>query len=116
VVYAVQGQFAFRNAARRDAVMQNVQTRLAAEAKWGETTTQAVNPSGQGGAVEITDPTLIVEVRFTTDAARDSFWNDVIAFMGGGVNGPVAGSSIWQHDCPHDGAGGPCVVSQRRDY
>jgi hypothetical protein len=116
VVYAVQGRFGFNNAARRDGVMSNVQTRLAQEVKWGVTTTQKVEPGGAGpGAV--TSPTMIVEVRFTTVAARESFWNDVIAFMGTGVNGPVVGSFIQKHDCPHDGANpGPCVVSDRRDY
>ena len=116
MVYAVQGQFGFRNTARRDAVMNNVQTRLSAEVTWGITTTQAINPSGTGPGT-VTDPSMRVEVRFTTDAARDSFWNDVIAFMGGGVNGPVTGSFIQQHDCPHDGVNpAPCVISERRDY
>ena len=60
---------------------------------------------------------MAVEVRFTTAAARDSFWNDVVAFMGTGLNGPVAGSYIQRHDCGHDGAAPePCVVGERLDY
>lgn len=93
--------------------MNNVQTRLASEAQWGQSAVVAIEP----GAPGITDPSMSVEVRFTTDAARDSFWNDVIAFMGTGVNGPVTGSYIQQHDCPHDDVNPlPCVISERRDY
>lgn len=110
MVYAVQGHFGFRNTARRDAVMNNVQTRLASEVKWGVTTTQAITTMAG-------DPGMVVEVRFTTDAARDSFWNDVIAFMSTGINGPTTGSYIQQHDCPHDGVNPePCVISERQDY
>lgn len=112
MVYAVQGVFGFTNEARRDGVMQNVQTRLSQEITWGETITRALDPMGR-----MTDPSMVVEVRFTTDAARDSFWNDVIAFMGTGLNGPVSGSYIQQHDCPHDELdASPCVISERRDY
>lgn len=112
MVYAVQGVFGFRNAARRDGVMQNVQTRLSTEVTWGETTTQALEPDG----LRIFDPSMIVVVRFETDAARDSFWTDVIAFMGTGTNGPTTGSYIQQHDCSHDGVAEPCVISERIDY
>jgi hypothetical protein len=110
MVYAVQGFFGFRNITRRDAVMQNVQTRLAQEITWGEVTTQALTTM-EG------DPGMTVEVRFTTAEARDLFWTDVIAFMGTGLNGPVAGSYIDQHDCPHDGTVGRlCLVRSRIDY
>ena len=112
MVYAVQAQVGFRNTSRRDQVMQTVQTRLTTEVKWGQTTTQAIT-------TEAGDPGMIVEVRFAEEAARDSFWTDVVAFMGTGINGPVtdAGSFIQQHDCPHDGTNPlPCVVSERIDY
>ena len=99
MVYAVQGFFGFRNTARRDAVMGNVQTRLAQEVTWGEVSTQAIDAEP---GMRITNPSMMVEVRFSTDAARDSFWNDVVAFMGTGINGPVVGSYIQQHDCSHD--------------
>jgi hypothetical protein len=113
MVYAVQGWFGFQNEARRDAVMQNVQTRLEQEITWGETVTRAIPPMPPRSP----DPAMAVEVRFTTDAARDAFWTDVIAFMGTGVNGPVTGSYIQQHDCPHDeGNPAPCVISERIDY
>jgi hypothetical protein len=90
--------------------MSNVQTRLTAEVKWGETTTQPLTTLAG-------DPAMVVEVRFTTEAARDSFWTDVVAFMGTGVNGPVTGSFIQRHQCPHDQTPPvPCVVSERIDY
>lgn len=114
MVYAVQGFFGFRNTARRDAVMQNVQTRLTTEITWGEVIT---TPIEADPGMRITNPSMFVEVRFTTDAARDSFWTDVIAFLGTGVNGPVTGSYIQQHDCPHDeGQISDCVISNRIDY
>ena len=112
-VYAVQGYFGFRNATRRNAVMQNVQTRLSTEVTWGEVVTTPVEPMPP----RATDPSMAVEVRFETDAARDAFWADVVAFMGTGLNGPTTGSYIQQHDCPHDEAEPqPCVISERIDY
>ena len=114
MVYAVQGIFFFRNAARRDAVMQNVQTRLSTEITWGDTITMALP---LGTPPRTTDPGMSVDVRFTTDAARDSFWTDVIAFLGTGINGPTVSSYIQQHDCRHDEANPPeCVVGERVDY
>jgi hypothetical protein len=116
-VYAVQGTVGFRNAARRDSVMQTVQNRLSQEVTWGETTTQAVVVEAGGRNAGRPDPGMIVEVRFTTATARDAFWDDVVAYMGGGINGPVTGSFIQKHDCPHDGPSPtPCVVSERIDY
>lgn len=115
MVYAVQGFFSFRNEARRDGVMQNVQTRLSTEITWGETITTSIPPS-----TRYPDPSMSVEVRFTTVEARNSFWNDVIEFMGTGLNGPVTGSYITRHDCAHDGWEDirlpECVISERVDY
>lgn len=112
MVYAVQGFFGFRNEARRDGVMQNVQTRLSTEVTWGETVTQAIPLGGR-----FIDPSMTVAVRFSDILARDAFWDDVIAFMGTGLNGPVTGSYIARHDCAHDELeSGPCRASDRRDY
>jgi hypothetical protein len=48
-----------------------------------------------------------------TRAEQESFWNDALAAVGSGVNGPVAGSRIYRHDCPHDEAQPePCVVAE----
>jgi hypothetical protein len=111
MVYAVQGWWGFQNEARRDGVMQNVQTRLSTEVTWGTTVTEPRDPT-----TKFPYPAMLVEVRFATAAARDSFWTDVIAFMGTGTNGPVVGSYIQRHDCPHDQAPADCIISERRDY
>lgn len=112
MVYAVQGTFGFRNTARRNAVMSNTQTRIAQEVTWGEVVATAVNPGWR-----VADPSMVIEVRFATDTARDGFWTDVLEFMGTGVNGPTTGSHIEQHDCPHDQSDpGLCVISERIDF
>jgi hypothetical protein len=112
MVYAVNGFFGFRNAARRDGVMQNVQTRLTQEITWGETITQAIDPSPR-----LPDPSMSIEVRFPTEYERNTFWDDVVAFMGTGANGPVVGSYIAKHNCRHDESYSPgCVIQERIDY
>lgn len=100
MVYAVQAIVGFRNSARRDTVMGNVQTRLQQNVPWGVTTvrTTQLRPSG--------DPAFYAEVRFNTKAEQDAFWADLIAAFGSGVNGPTTGSEWWRHDCGHDGASG----------
>lgn len=110
MVFAVQAFLAFRNTARRDLISSNIQTRLAQNVPWGTTErTDSVSAAG--------DPAVTLTVRFQTQAEADSFWADVQAAVGTGLNGPVAGSSIWRHDCPHDQQQpGPCVVSDRVDW
>lgn len=106
MVFAVQAAVAFRNTARRDSVLQNVEVRLAQTVPWGETTTQTYT-------TEAGDPAFGVTVRFLTKAEQDSFWADLQAGLGTGVNGPVAGSRIWRHDCPHDEGLGSCTVGEQ---
>jgi hypothetical protein len=110
VVYAVQADLAFQNAARRNQISSTIQTRLAQTTPWGEVVRQDYT-NGEGS------PAVVLEVRFTTQGEQESFWNDALAFVGTGVNGPVAGSTIYRHDCPHDEADPtPCVVSERVDF
>lgn len=110
MVYAVQAMVGFRNTARRDAVMGNVQTRLAQDVPWGEVTL-APGPLPTG------DPAFYAEVRFNTKAEQQAFWTDLQAAFGSGVNGPVVGSSAWTHDCEHDQVGpGPCITAERVDF
>lgn len=110
MVYAVQGLLAFQNAARRNTVSSTIQTRLAQNVPWGGAT--RVDGTTQAG-----DPSVNLTVRFQTQAEADSFWADVQAAVGTGVNGPVVGSYIQRHDCPHDqGSGSACVISQRVDW
>jgi hypothetical protein len=111
VVYAVHGQFGFRNANRRNAVMANVQAQLEQKNLWGDTIMgEITSPSG--------DPGMLVETRFVDQAERDAFWNDLVAYLGGGVNGPTTGSFIRQHDCTHDDEQPTetCVVNVRIEY
>jgi hypothetical protein len=111
VVYAVQASFEFRNTARRDGVAGNVQTRLAQTVRWGETVVS--KGTSDAGA----DVMLFVTVRFTTRAEQEAFWNDALAFVGTGINGPVTGSFMQRHDCPHDEVNpAPCVVSLKHDF
>jgi hypothetical protein len=110
VVYCVQAFLAFRNASRRDQVSDNIQTRLAQTTPWGEVTQQ--NETSDAG-----DPAVLLTVRFSAQADQESFWTDAIAAVGTGINGPVSGSAIWRHDCPHDQAQPtPCVVGERVDF
>ncbi len=102
----MQAAVGFRNAARRDTVMGNVQTRLAQNVPWGETTLRAYTT--QAG-----DPAFVCTVRFFTKAEQDSFWTDIQAAFGTGLNGPVAGSRIWRHDCPHDQGQGNCTIGEQ---
>lgn len=105
MVYVVQAGLAFRNAARRDAISSNIQARLAQTVPFGEV--DRVDWADMGG-----NPATILSVAFRTLAEADSFWADVVVFVGSGINGPVAGSSMWRHDCPRDEAQtAGCVVA-----
>lgn len=110
MVHAVQFFGAFRNTARRDAVSQNIQTRLAQNVPAGEVTRiDSVSVTG--------DPCVSLTVRFNTLAEADSFWTDLQAALGTGVNGPVVGSHATRHDCGHDQLNpAPCVIATRVDW
>jgi hypothetical protein len=110
VVFAVQAFLAFRNASRRDTISQNIQTRVAQAETWGPV--DRVDSTTFAG-----DPAVTLTVRFTTKAEADLFWTDVQAAAGTGVNGPVAGSRLWRHDCPHDQADATaCAIADSRVY
>jgi hypothetical protein len=110
VVYAIQAQLAFRNVSRRNTISGNIQTYIASKTTWG--------PVSRVDSTTLTgDPAVFLEVRFTTQAERDQAWADIQGFVGTGINGPVTGSAIYRHDCPHDEARPVlCVVSERRDW
>ena len=96
MVYAVQATVGFRNTARRNAVMNNVQTRLQQNVPFGTVVLFPRTRLGTG------DPGFELTVRFQTKAEQQAFWSVLQAAFGQGVNGPVTGSSAWTHDCPHD--------------
>lgn len=110
MVYAIQAQLGFRNAARRDAVSQNIQTYIASKTTWG--------PVGRQDYTTMAgDPAVSLEVRFTTQAEQQQAWTDIQAQVGTGINGPVSGSSIYRHDCTHDEVRPTlCVVAETRTY
>jgi hypothetical protein len=110
VVFCIQAQLAFRNAARRNTISGNIQTYIASKTTWGPVyRTDSTTEAG--------DPAVDLEVRFTTQAEQDAAWADIQGFVGTGINGPVTGSFIQRHDCPHDEERPTlCVVAERRDY
>lgn len=110
MVYCIQAQLAFQNAARRNAVSSNIQTYIASKTTWGPVgRTDYTNMAGQ--------PAVGLEVRFTTRAEQDQAWTDIQNFVGTGVNGPVTGSTIYRHDCTHDQAKPVgCVVAETRNW
>lgn len=110
MVFAVQAFLAFRNTARRDTISNTIQTRIAGVGTFGELErSDATSAAG--------DPAVALAIRFLTRAEADQFWTDVQAFVGTGVNGPVTGSYLSRHDCPHDQATrAPCAESGRVNY
>lgn len=112
MVYAIQLYLGFRNVARRDGVAGNITTKLGTSALYGTPQVDSVS-----GLRHITDPALIVTARFLTAAERDDMWTQLDTYLGTGVNGPVAGSRAWIHDCTHDGpVAGPCVMGIERAW
>jgi len=109
MVYAAQAFLIFRNTARRDGVQGNIQTKFSQSAMYG--TPEAIAITTRAG-----EPALSVTSRFINQADRDQFWADLDTFLGTGVNGPIAGSRAWTHDCPHDEAVGACVLSTERTW
>jgi hypothetical protein len=110
VVYCIQAQLAFRNAARRNAVSTNIQNYIATRTTWGPVYRNDYT-------AETGDPSVSLEVRFTTAAEQQAAWTDILNQVGTGVNGPVVGSWIDRHDCPHDQPRPfPCVFAERRAW
>src|SRR3954469_4713539 len=106
MVYAIQLAVGFRNAARRDAVAGSIAAKLTAP-QYGQPTTQNMT-------LRTGEPGLYVESRFVNQADRDALWTDLDTVLGTGLNGPVAGSRAWRHECPHDEGAGACAVAAER--
>ena len=109
MVYAVQAYLGFRNAARRDGVLGNINTKFSTTAQYG-------NPVAEPITTRAGDPGVIVECRFVNQADQQQFWAEADAAFGTGVNGPVTGSRMWMHDCPHDQGQGACVIGTERNW
>ena len=109
MVYAIQGDVFFRNAARRTNALNQLNTRFSASAQYGNPVAEPVtNRAGELGVHFI--------ARFATKADRDTLWAQLDAAFGTGTNGPVVGSRAWIHDCPHDEDVGACTVGTERAW
>ena len=108
MVYGVKLAAAFSTAARRDAVLADIQTRIASRPRWDVTT---VEPRAfRFGAFG-----LYADMRFVTRADADDLKARVESFASG-ARAPLAGSSLVVHDCTHDEGTNSCAVVARRDW
>ena len=98
MVYAVQADLNFRTVARRDTVKANVESHFGSKTTWGPTEKTRALEAGGGR----TNPSLILGVRFTSQADADAFYNNADTYFGTGTSGPQAGSTLKQHPCSHD--------------
>ena len=109
MVYCVQAQLKFNNNARRNAMLNDIATAIAARPQWQATRLAAVFAKDGAFAVAL-------EVRFNSPDDMNEVKDYVIA-NATGPNTPNAGSWLTIHDCSHD-AENPTldVVSFRQDW
>lgn len=107
MIYAIQARVFFRNATRRDNAILQLNTRYQSQQQYGQPVTNEITHPTTG------DPGLESEARFRIKADRDALWADLDAAWGTGIQGPVADSEAWIHDCLHDEYL-PCPEGPRR--
>ena len=102
MVYAMLGELAFSTAARRDAVLADINSQIANRPRWGTSTaTAAAVTAGANG--------ILLELRFTSQADLAAVKARIESFATG-VRLPLAGSFMRTHDCTHDAKNpGPCT-------
>lgn len=102
MVYCVNGTISFSTAARRDAVLADMQARIVGKQRWGIEVLSAsgsrVGPNG-----------INVELRFSSQADADDLRARLEAFATG-VRVPAAGSWLRVSSCTHDEGSNSCVV------
>ncbi len=108
MVFCAQASLAFSSAARRDAVLADLETQLAGKQKWGEEILTA-------SAVEAGADGLVLSVRFTSRLDAEALFARVNTFATG-QRQPLVKSWQLLHDCSHDGEVVPCVGAERRDW
>lgn len=108
MVFCVQAQLAFSSAARRDAVLADIQSRISTRNRW-DVTVLETRPFRFGANG------LYCEARFTTRADADDLNSRVQSFATG-VRTPLAGSWLTVHDCTHDEGTNSCSLAARRDW
>lgn len=100
--YCVLAQLAFTSAARRDAVLADLQQRISTRPRWGIDVLRAdtvyLGPNKTPNANGI-----VAELRFDARADQEDLKSRLEGFATG-QRQPVAGSYIALHDCNHDEA------------
>jgi hypothetical protein len=100
MVYCAQAWLAFSTAVRRDAVLADIQDRVAAKPRWGVSEAEAAwFRFGEHG--------IRMSMRFTARPDADDLLDRVEAFAVG-QRAPLPGSTIQIHACPHDEDVGAC--------
>lgn len=112
MVFALQFEIFWRNTARRDGSQANIAAQLDSRSLYESYTMTPTNRRATG------EPGLVLVARYNSAADRSTDWGALDTLLGTGVNGPVAGSRAWAHDCAIDegGANVPCVISQERTW
>lgn len=99
---------AFSTAARRDAVLADIQSRISNKSRWDVTIAEPrVFRFGVFG--------LYAEMRFTVSADAEDLRSRVESFAAGS-RAPLAGSSLVVHNCTHDEGSNDCAIVARRDW
>lgn len=112
MVYCLQAALAFTSAARRDAVLNGIATRIAGRPRWGVDELQAVSlapriPGGTDG--------LRTTLRFVSRADEEDLMARIEA-LATGQRTPIDGSWVALHDCGHDDEEGACAPAERREW
>ena len=99
---------AFSSAARRNAVLSDIETRVASKQRWDvDVLVAAPSRLGANG--------LYVELRFVSSADADDLRSRVESFATG-VRTPLAGSYLIVHNCTHDEGANECSVVASRTW
>lgn len=112
MVYCVTLNAAFSSTSRRDAVLGDIQTRIANRARWSVDILRAQSVR-LGGVVQANG--IYVELRFVSQADADDLKARVETFATG-QRAPLAGSTLTVHDCTHDDGTDACAVVASRTW
>src|SRR5688500_14183826 len=110
MIFALRAELAFSTAARRDAVLADIQAQIANRARWGvdDLRATALEFAGQPQPNGI-----YAELRFTTRADQESLRARIDAFATG-TRAPLSGSTATLHDCDHDNPAAACAITVQR--
>lgn len=115
MVYCVAATLAFTSAARRDAVLADLQSRIEGRPRWGIDVLRA-STVYLGASKTKNVNGIIASLRFSSRADQEQLKTRPESFATG-QRAPVAGSYIALHDCSHDEASPvECVELARRTW